>query len=250
MKMCPKCGTPNLDDAAFCENCGSPLTNTAPVPVNQAKQPPAAKPPVYNQAPPAYNQAPPAYNQGAPAQKQGVNKTAIIIVAIVAFAVIAASVSAVIIFKGKNSSNEVVTSTTASTTEATTAEEITESTTETTTQTTTEKTTEATTKKKKPKKVTTTAEYYEDEYLYPSDSEYISYAELDYMSKDEVRRILNEMYARHGARFNQKKNIQYFNSQSWYTPTCSMEEAEKHFNKYERANRDTIVEYEKPMGWR
>lgn len=43
--FCPKCGAENPADAAFCENCGSPLSapSTAPVPPAQAEPAPASE---------------------------------------------------------------------------------------------------------------------------------------------------------------------------------------------------------------
>ena len=227
MKICPNCQTPNTDDSVFCENCGAPIGAAQSVDVNQ----PSPTPYIYDDVPKRTD--------------GGKNNTAIIIAVIIAVAIIVAAVAAAVIIKGGKKSETAPESTVSvsdESTEPTTAQAV-ETTTQATTQTTTQTTTQPTTRR-------TTREYYEDEYLYPSDSQYISYSELDYMSKEEVRRVLNEMYARHGARFEHKDNIAYFNSQSWYTARCSMEEAEKHFNKYERANRDLIVQYEKDMGWR
>lgn len=83
-----------------------------------------------------------------------------------------------------------------------------------------------------------------------SDSEYIAESDLDGLSKTKVRRAVNEIYARRGAKFDSKSNQEYFESKSWYKGTCSKSEAEKKFNKYEKQNVATIVAYEKSKGWR
>ena len=83
-----------------------------------------------------------------------------------------------------------------------------------------------------------------------SNSEYIAESDLKDLSKTKVRRALNEIYARRGAKFDSKSNREYFEGKSWYKGTCSKSEAEKKFNKYEKKNVDTIVAYEKSKGWR
>jgi pSer/pThr/pTyr-binding forkhead associated (FHA) protein len=64
---CPQCNTLLTPGAAFCDNCGAPIS-AAPV-----YQPPAPQPtpqPGYGQPSPAYGQQPPAYDQQLPAQPQ------------------------------------------------------------------------------------------------------------------------------------------------------------------------------------
>lgn len=105
-------------------------------------------------------------------------------------------------------------------------------------------TTEAPTPTKAPKTERAT-------YLFNSDKEYITKAFLDSKTKDEIRLILNEMYARHGYIFNDSEYKAYFNRQTWYNPRCTSEfEAESYFNELERANKKTIVDYETSKGWR
>lgn len=89
------------------------------------------------------------------------------------------------------------------------------------------------------------------EYIFPdSNSEYLAKSDLKGMSQSEVRRALNEIYARRGATFDTSANKKYFEGKSWYKATCSKSEAQKKFNKYEKTNVDLIVEYEKSKGWR
>lgn len=68
---CPKCGTPNKEEARFCVNCGNAMPVSAQPPVNPQpaapQQPPVyAQPPVYQQ-PPVYAQ-PPVYPAPVPPQ--------------------------------------------------------------------------------------------------------------------------------------------------------------------------------------
>lgn len=100
-----------------------------------------------------------------------------------------------------------------------------------------------------------TAEVYEDEgyYLFPSDSQYISVSDLMGCSKENVSLIRNEIYARHGYSFQTESIRNYFMQQTWYTPNPNVNAttfSASQFNDYERANVNTIIQYEKDMGWR
>lgn len=107
------------------------------------------------------------------------------------------------------------------------------------------------TKKPQPTEEPQPTEKSESQYLFPSDKEYISDSDLKGKSQDEVRRILNEIYARHGYTFESADNIEYFGSQSWYKAKGkSMEGCEREFNTVENANKDYLVKYEQAHGWR
>ena len=74
---------------------------------------------------------------------------------------------------------------------------------------------------------------------------------LSAKTRDEVRLILNEMYARHGYIFQSARLREYFNAKPWYQPRYTSEqEAEKHFNTIENQNKRIIVQYEISKGWR
>lgn len=93
----------------------------------------------------------------------------------------------------------------------------------------------------------------DSEYMLPnSDSEYISDSDLDGLTPDECRLALNEIYARHGRKFNDPDYQAYFNSKSWYNGTIDPDDFDDTamFNQYELANRDYIIDYEKRMGYR
>lgn len=87
------------------------------------------------------------------------------------------------------------------------------------------------------------------EYILPnSDKSLITREELQKFTKEQVRMACNELYARHGRKF-QDSNIQaYFNSKSWYRGTIEPNAFnEDVFNEYEKKNKDIIVTYEKEM---
>lgn len=88
-------------------------------------------------------------------------------------------------------------------------------------------------------------------YAYPSESRVITKEELDDMSRQQIKIVLNEIYARHGYTFNDDDLVEYFESKTWYVPTISdMSEAERKFNDFEMENKNIIVEYQKEQGWR
>lgn len=89
------------------------------------------------------------------------------------------------------------------------------------------------------------------DFLFPSDTQYITEADLAGKSQDEVRLILNEIYARRGYSFSTDYYRNYFSSKSWYTPrTSSQPDVEKSFNAVELANKNFIAAYEQSRGWR
>lgn len=84
-----------------------------------------------------------------------------------------------------------------------------------------------------------------------SDSRYILKSELQGFTAEQCRLARNEIYARHGRKFNDENIQDYFNSKDWYTPAIAPDEFEESLlNPYEIANRDLIVEYEEECGYR
>lgn len=86
-----------------------------------------------------------------------------------------------------------------------------------------------------------------------SDKSYISKADLDKLSKWEVRVARNEIMARHGRRFNDQQLQDYFNGCDWYHGTMSAQDFDKSYerilNEYEKKNAKLITEYEKEKGY-
>lgn len=90
-----------------------------------------------------------------------------------------------------------------------------------------------------------------DYILSGSDSRYIDKSEVLSLSETTMELALNEIYARHGRIFSTKSIADYFNSKSWYHGTISAENFDESvFNKYEKANRDLIVEVMEDKGYR
>lgn len=89
-------------------------------------------------------------------------------------------------------------------------------------------------------------------YILPySDSSYISFSDLYNLSQSEVSLARNEIYARHGRKFNTVSIREYFESKTWYEPYIDPNDfSESIFNEYEKENIKTIVNYEKGKGWK
>ncbi len=86
---------------------------------------------------------------------------------------------------------------------------------------------------------------------YNLDEYYISDTILDKLSQDEVRTLLNAMYAHYGYTFTTEQYAQFFSSKPWYSSRgTSMSDCESMFNDYERKNKETITAYESRKGWR
>lgn len=84
-----------------------------------------------------------------------------------------------------------------------------------------------------------------------SDSRYIDVRELENFTVEQCRLARNEIYARHGRRFNDEGLQAYFDSQDWYAGTVAPENfRETVLNEYELYNRDLIVKYEEQHGYR
>lgn len=89
------------------------------------------------------------------------------------------------------------------------------------------------------------------DYILPySDSKYYKKKDLKKLTRQEVKLARNEIYARHGRRFTIDESVrEYFEGKNWYQPTVD-EVSDSEFNKYEIANRDLIIAYEKEKKWR
>jgi hypothetical protein len=96
-------------------------------------------------------------------------------------------------------------------------------------------------------KSNTATNTYQSDYIFPSDSQYIAYAQLANYSKEQVALMRNEIYARHGYMFKRNDYQNYFGSKYWYNPNPNF--SEKSFNAVEKENIKTIKAYEKNKGW-
>ena len=89
------------------------------------------------------------------------------------------------------------------------------------------------------------------EYDYNTHTHLITEAELDKLTRQEIKFIYWEIFARHGLTFEGDELIEHFENKPWYMPTVSTEdEARAQFNDIEKRNEKTIFNYQKKMGWR
>ena len=84
------------------------------------------------------------------------------------------------------------------------------------------------------------------DYILPhSNSAYVTEEDLAGLTTEELRLARNEIYARHGRRFNDSVLQEYFDSKEWYVGTIAPEDfSESVFNEYELANREFIKSHE------
>lgn len=76
-----------------------------------------------------------------------------------------------------------------------------------------------------------------------SDSSYLSNAQVNALSDNDLQLAINEIYARRGRIFKDASLNAYFNSQSWYEGKYTAEEFEKNvkFNTYEQKNLQLLI---------
>ena len=67
---------------------------------------------------------------------------------------------------------------------------------------------------------------------------------------DQLDKLRNEIYARHGRKFKRKDLQGYFESQAWYRYDPNNQDGNKGQNKYERRNADFILKVENERGCR
>ena len=90
------------------------------------------------------------------------------------------------------------------------------------------------------------------DFLLPdSDCKYITKEDLKKFDAEQRRLARNEIYARHGRKFQDEAVQKYFEGCSWYEGLIEPDQFEEALlNEYEISNRDLIVEYEKEKGYR
>lgn len=84
-------------------------------------------------------------------------------------------------------------------------------------------------------------------YLFPSDSKYLTESDVNGLSQFDTGLIRNEIYAKKGYVFKDEPYKSYFNSQAWYNPNPS---AKMRLNEIEKYNVNFLLEYERSQGWR
>lgn len=81
-----------------------------------------------------------------------------------------------------------------------------------------------------------------DDYIFPSDSRYITQADMSSWDSHKAWLARNEIFARHGYIFQNEELQNYFLAKSWYEPNSSY--SESMLNEIEKANVATIKAFE------
>lgn len=86
----------------------------------------------------------------------------------------------------------------------------------------------------------------ESEYMIPySNTQYLTEKDVAELSNDEIRIAINEIYARHGRKYETEDLNVYFSSKSWYEPKYSAEEFGEIegsvLNDYEKKNIEILA---------
>ena len=86
----------------------------------------------------------------------------------------------------------------------------------------------------------------DSDYILPdSDKRYLTMADVEDLTLQEINYAKNEIYARHGRRFNSAELQNYFDSKSWYNGTISPGSfSSSVFNQYESKNAEFLSEVE------
>lgn len=89
-------------------------------------------------------------------------------------------------------------------------------------------------------------EFQNADYILPtSNSQYLTEADLEGLTKEECRLARNEIYARHGRLFLDEELQKYFDAKAWYHGTIQPDDfQDTMLNDYEMKNKDLIVQYE------
>ena len=88
------------------------------------------------------------------------------------------------------------------------------------------------------------------EYIFPySDSKYLTKSDVKNLSASKINLAKNELYARHGRKFDREDLQEHFEGCSWYTPIYTAKEWDEYgdayfFNKYEIKNRNLLKKWE------
>ncbi|MCR4610608.1 MAG: YARHG domain-containing protein [Lachnospiraceae bacterium] len=223
MKFCENCGARLEDDEMFCGECG---TKVETVVYNEQTETKEKKP--TKSAPKktkAKTQKPQnQITEKAKGKKSGLDIAFIIFVAVLILAIVGVAIYFLVI-KNKTGSNsneqpQVATNVTANTTNATNATNTTQPTAN------------------------------PSEYILPdSDKRLVTKEELQKLNPELLRLACNELYARHGRKFNDSSIQEHFNKCSWYRGTVEPDAFDENvFSEVEKQNKDLIVAYEKEIG--
>lgn len=90
------------------------------------------------------------------------------------------------------------------------------------------------------------------DYILPdSDKKLLTEEDLDGLSADDCKLARNEIYARHGRKFNDEEIQSYFDSKDWYEGTVEPDDfKDEYLPEIERKNVQFISDYEEEKGYK
>lgn len=134
------------------------------------------------------------------------------------------------------------TATTQTTTQEETTQQITTESTQATTQEATQSTQEETTQVPQNDENASNIMNGDDGYLLPdADVTYLNREDLEKMSTEEIRYAIDEIYARHGLKFKDLQEKEFFEKKKWYIAMTDDQNAIT-LNEYETANKAALEE--------
>lgn len=87
----------------------------------------------------------------------------------------------------------------------------------------------------------------DEDYIFPSDRQYITEADMANWDQNTASLARNEIYARHGYVFQTQEIQNYFAAKEWYSPNPSYDGSG--LSDVEKANVDAILVFEQKKGW-
>ncbi len=237
--VCKHCGAQIKDGSKFCIHCGKPISSVKQRDVWEDVDPYGTADSYDDPYNDLYNDS--SYNR---------NKTPIIVGVVVAVLAITVVWGAVVLHGMKSESSDDTQTANVTNETHTKYKQVTETPTPTPTEeiTATPAATEAPTAMPTANPAPNTSVATDNSYIFAdSSSRLLSESELVGLSEWQLRIARNEMYARHGKIFQSTDLQNYFNSQSWYTPSTSFSSSQ--MNQTELKNAKLISDYEAKCGY-
>lgn len=234
--FCPKCGKEIPDTAKFCSGCGTQTIKTQ-APVQQQKTVQQPKPqtqpqqPVHQPKPQTQPQVKVKQPVQKPPKKENGGNKGVLIGIIVALAVVVIGLVGFIVSQNVVNNNKPATGNSVAQSSSV-AKNSSSKAQSSTVQSSTE-----------PSSSVAPAER---DYIIPdSSTRIISESEISNLTKEELRLARNEIYARHGRKFQDEELQKYFDSKSWYRGTIEPKDfTDNMLSDIEKNNKDLIVKME------
>lgn len=242
--FCGKCGKELPNTAKFCPVCGTktingqqPVQPAQPVqpkvqPVQPKVQPVQQQKPVAPQAQPQYTVKQPVKKPQQPPKNGNGGNKGVLIGIIIALAVIVLGLVGFIVYQNVVNDNSNKNAQQSSAVQSSTAKP--------------SSTVQPSTTVPSSVEPSSSVAPEDRDYIIPdSSSRIIDLSEIENLTAEELRLARNEIYARHGRKFQDVELQNYFNSKTWYRGTIEPKDfTDNMLSDIEKANKDKIVEME------